>query len=216
MKKIISPSLLNASKSRRVKLAQTLFNLGIKWIHYDYMDAQFVESTAISVTEIQNITAKFPKYTSDVHLMCVNPKPVIEQLISHIDYATIHYESVSKDEIEYLISEFSSKIKIGIAIKPETQVESILYLLNKINLILVMSVNPGKGGQQFIKTSYEKISQLRRYIDEHKLDVLIQVDGGIKDTNAQKVFEAGADIVVVGTFLASKPSKQKVMSLLKN
>lgn len=215
MKKIISPSLLNATKSNRIKLAQTLFNLGIKWIHYDYMDSKFVQSAAISVSEIKKIIGKFSKYTSDVHLMCVNPRMVIQELISYVDYATIHYESVSKEELDQIITEFRTSIKIGVAIKPETKVESILYLLKKIDLILVMSVNPGKGGQEFIESSYEKISQLRAYINENKLDVLIQVDGGIKDFNAWKVFEAGADIVVVGTFLAHKPSKQKITSLLK-
>ncbi|MBG0730950.1 ribulose-phosphate 3-epimerase [Mycoplasma sp. 'Moose RK'] len=214
-KMIISPSLLNVKKQNRLKMTRTLMNLGIKWFHFDFMDGKFVENTAISLAEIKNIVKKSKKFTSDVHLMSLNPEEQIEELIGFVDFITIHFESKNYTEIEELITKYSQKTKLGIAIKPETSVKKIVKLLPKVDLVLLMSVEPGKGGQSFIEKTYEKISELSGIIKEKKLQIIIQVDGGIKDFNAQKVFAAGADVAVVGTFLAEKPSKIKIKKLLQ-
>ncbi|WP_341500848.1 ribulose-phosphate 3-epimerase [Mesomycoplasma ovipneumoniae] len=214
-KKIISPSLLNVSKNNRLKLVRTFLNLGIKWFHFDFMDGKFVENTAISLSEIKKIVTKSKKFISDAHLMSSDPENQIEELIGYVDFATIHFESKNYDEIHRIILKYSEKIKIGLAIKPSTKIEEILDLLPKIDLILVMSVEPGKGGQDFIQETYQKISNLSKIIRESNYNILIQVDGGIKDYNAKKVFESGADVIVVGTFLAQKPNKTKIQKLLK-
>ncbi|CAT05326.1 d-ribulose-5-phosphate 3 epimerase [Mesomycoplasma conjunctivae] len=215
MKKIISPSILNATKSQRMKLVQTLFNLGIKWIHYDFMDGKFVSNTAITTDEIRKITSKFPNYISDIHLMSYQPEQQIKEIIGFVDYATIHFEALTKEEIYAIIRKFQNQIKLGIAIKINTKIEEIEEFLPFIDLVLIMSVEPGKGGQEFNPISLQKISQLRKIIDLHKFNILIQVDGGIKDFNASQVFKAGANIVVAGTFLAYRPTKKKIKSLLK-
>ncbi|ATP59949.1 ribulose-phosphate 3-epimerase [Mesomycoplasma dispar] len=214
-RKIISPSLLNVKMQNRLKLTRVFLNLGIKWFHFDFMDGKFVENTAISVSEIKNIVKKSKNFISDVHLMSFDPESQIDELIGYVDFVTIHFESKNYAEINSIISKYSQKIKIGIAIKPNTEVDEILELLPKINLILVMSVEPGKGGQSFIESSYDKISKLSKIIKEKNYPIIIQVDGGIKDYNAKKVFDSGADVIVVGTFLVEKPSKVKIQKLLK-
>lgn len=214
-RKIISPSLLNVKMQNRLKLTRVFLNLGIKWFHFDFMDGKFVENTAISVSEIKNIVKKSKNFISDVHLMSFDPESQIDELIGYVDFVTIHFESKNYAEINRIISKYSQKIKIGIAIKPNTEVDEILELLPKINLILVMSVEPGKGGQSFIESSYDKISKLSKIIKEKNYPIIIQVDGGIKDYNAKKVFDSGADVIVVGTFLVEKPSKVKIQKLLR-
>ncbi|ADM21880.1 Ribulose-phosphate 3-epimerase [Mesomycoplasma hyorhinis HUB-1] len=215
--KIISPSLLNVSKNQRIKVSKTLFNLGIKWIHYDYMDAKFVPNKAIEIFEIKKIVNKFSNYISDIHIMAYNPEKIIDQIINVVTYATFHYEVFENaSNIKDFIAKYSSKIKLGIAINPDTSEEVLLPFLDKIDLVLVMSVVPGKGGQLFIENSYKKIANLAKIRKEKKYKFLIQVDGGIKDFNAKKVFDFGADVIVSGTYLAVKPSKQKILKLLAN
>lgn len=215
--KIISPSLLNVSKNQRIKVSKTLFNLGIEWIHYDYMDVKFVPNKAIEIFEIKKIVNKFPNYISDIHIMAYNPEKIIDQIINVVTYATFHYEVFENaSNIKDFIAKYSSKIKLGIAINPDTSEEVLLPFLDKIDLVLVMSVVPGKGGQLFIENSYKKIANLAKIRKEKKYKFLIQVDGGIKDFNAKKVFDSGADVIVSGTYLAVKPSKQKILKLLAN
>ncbi|AJC49956.1 ribulose-phosphate 3-epimerase [Mycoplasma flocculare] len=214
-KKIISPSLLNVKKSNRLKLTRVFLNLGIKWFHFDFMDGKFVENTAISISEIKNIVKKTKNFVSDVHLMSSCPEKQIKELIGYVDYVTIHFESINYNEIKSIIAKYSQKIKIGIAIKPETTIEKIYNLLPDISLVLVMAVEPGKGGQTFIEKTYEKINNLSWIIKEKNYSIIIQVDGGIKDFNSNKVFASGADVIVVGTFLAKKPTKLKIQRLLK-
>lgn len=174
-RKIISPSLLNVKMQNRLKLTRVFLNLGIKWFHFDFMDGKFVENTAISVSEIKNIVKKSKNFISDVHLMSFDPESQIDELIGYVDFVTIHFESKNYAEINSIISKYSQKIKIGIAIKPNTEVDEILELLPKINLILVMSVEPGKGGQSFIESSYDKISKLSKIIKEKIIQLLFKL-----------------------------------------
>ncbi|WP_348602731.1 ribulose-phosphate 3-epimerase [Mesomycoplasma hyopneumoniae] len=213
-RKIISPSLLNIKKSSRLKSTRIFLNLGIKWFHFDFMDGIFVKNVAISIPEIKNIIKKSKKFISDVHLMSVNPEEQIKQLLGYVNFATIHFESRNYAQIKEIISKYSRKIKIGIAIKPETKIEQIYDLLPEIQLVLIMSVEPGKGGQAFIENTYKKIEELSKIIQENNYKIIIQVDGGIKDFNSKKVFDSGADVIVVGTFLAKKPTKLKIKKLI--
>lgn len=215
--KLISPSLLNVSKNQRLKTSKTLFNLGIKWIHYDYMDAKFVPNIAIQVSEIKKIHKKFPNQISDIHIMAYNPEVIMEQIFNVITYATFHYEVFENaSKIKDFIKKYKSKIKIGIAINPNTSEEVLLPFLSEIDLVLIMSVFPGKGGQSFIENSYKKITNLAKIRQENNYKFLIQVDGGIKDFNAKQVFDCGADVIVSGTYLAVKPTKQKILSLVRD
>lgn len=125
--KIISPSLLNVSKNQRIKVSKTLFNLGIEWIHYDYMDVKFVPNKAIEIFEIKKIVNKFSNYISDIHIMAYNPEKIIDQIINVVTYATFHYEVFENaSNIKDFIAKYSSKIKLGIAINPDTSEEVLL------------------------------------------------------------------------------------------
>ncbi|VEU59521.1 ribulose-phosphate 3-epimerase [Mesomycoplasma neurolyticum] len=214
MKKI-SPSLLSLAKDQRIETAFLLIKSKIDWIHYDYMDAKFVPNRAIEIDEIANIKKHVPKHIMDIHIMAFNPEIIIEKSINLVDYATIHYEAFeNKNNILNLIKKYEDKIKIGLSIKPETPFEQIIPFLKKIKLLLIMSVEPGAGGQSFIFESLDKIKKAKQYIKDNNLDVIIQVDGGINDKTAKLCFESGADVLVSGSYLTLNFSVKKLNKLL--
>lgn len=216
MKKNISPSLLNIEKGKRHLSANELIKLGINWIHYDFMDGIFVPNKAIEIDEIKFIKENTPKHTMDIHLMCQNPEEQIIKSIGIVDYATIHYEVFNNhQEIIDLIHKYHRKIKFGLSIKPQTKVKDIIPLLKHINLVLIMSVEPGAGGQKFIDNSLVKIKEIKNAIAKINKNILIQVDGGINNETAPLCFEAGADILVSGSYLVLNPTKEKIDLLLK-
>lgn len=214
MKKI-SPSLLSIEKEKRLDMTHTLLNMGIDWIHYDYMDAKFVENRAIEIKEIKEIKNNSQNHIMDIHIMAYEPKKIVEQVIGVVDYATVHYE-VFKDQNELLdfVKEYQNKIKLGLSIKPNTDFLEVQNILKHFDLLLIMSVEPGKGGQTFIEHSLDKIKSARDFINKNNLDILIQVDGGINNFTASKCFNAGADVLVSGSYLTLEPSVQKLKSLL--
>ncbi|WP_033161257.1 ribulose-phosphate 3-epimerase [[Mycoplasma] collis] len=215
MKKI-SPSLLSVKKDERIKMANTLIQNNIDWIHYDYMDTKFVPNYAISVEEIIDIKKNSPSHTMDIHIMAFNPEEIIKKIVNVVDYATIHYEAFENEkEIFNLIDKYKPKVKIGLSIKPETEFEKIIPFLNKIDLLLIMSVSPGAGGQSFIVESLKKIEKARDYIKKNNLNIIIQVDGGINDKTAKKCFIAGADVLVSGSYLTIDFSVLKLNKLLE-
>ncbi|MBN3534427.1 ribulose-phosphate 3-epimerase [Mycoplasma procyoni] len=212
----ISPSLLSIDKDNRIKSAKEMFDLGVEWIHYDYMDAKFVPNRAIELEEIINIKNNTQKHTMDIHIMAYNPQEIVDQMIGVVDYATVHYEVFeNKNALESFIKENKGKIKLGISIKPNTDFEEIKDVLKDFDLLLIMSVEPGAGGQKFIENSLEKIKNAREFIDQNNLNIVIQVDGGINNLTGYRAFEAGADLLVSGSYLTINPSKQKYESLFK-
>ncbi|WGI36543.1 ribulose-phosphate 3-epimerase [Mesomycoplasma lagogenitalium] len=215
MKKI-SPSLLSIKKENRLEVANQLFNMNIDWIHYDYMDEKFVPNSAIEISEIENIKNNSKRHIMDIHIMAFEPEKVVDQVIGLVDYATVHYEAFSSEnDLQEFINKYKGKIKLGLSIKPNTSFDKITKFLNNIDLLLIMSVEPGKGGQSFIETSLDKIKSARNYIDKNKINILIQVDGGINDKTASGAFKAGADVLVSGSYLTIEPSKSKLDLLLK-
>lgn len=212
--KYITPSLLNLEQKDRIQVANELINNGIQWIHYDVMDGQFVPNTAISIEQIKLIKENTQQHIMDAHLMVVNPRPYFEELINIVDYVTFHYEAVDKNELLQILKDYQGKVKIGLAIKPHTPIEEILPYLHYLNLVLVMSVEPGAGGQAFIESSIDKIEQLKQKIEQYNSSILIQVDGGINNITSQKCWEAHADALVAGTYLVFEPTKAKIQTLL--
>lgn len=212
--KYITPSLLNLEQKDRIQVANELIENGIKWIHYDVMDGHFVPNTAITVEQIQSIKNNTQKHIMDAHLMVQNPRPYFDQLINIVDYITFHYEAVNKNELLQILQDYQNKIKIGLAIKPNTSVTEIAPFLPYLNLVLVMSVEPGAGGQAFIESSVAKIAQLKQEIIQQNLPILIQVDGGINNITSQKCWQAQADALVAGTYLVFEPTKDKIATLL--
>ncbi|VEU58423.1 ribulose-phosphate 3-epimerase [Mycoplasmopsis gallinacea] len=216
MAKYVTPSLLNVEPENRLKMANTLVNEGIRWIHYDIMDGEFVPNTAIKIKEIENINQHGLAHIKDAHLMVVEPYEYFESVKNHVDIVTFHYEAIEDDleRFEEFLNENQHEFKIGLAIKPNTPVEAIKSFLSKLTLVLVMSVEPGKGGQKFIETSIDKIKNLREERNKHGYEFLIQVDGGINDTTGPLCFAAGADACVAGTFLVKNPTKATIDSIL--
>ncbi|TNK83309.1 ribulose-phosphate 3-epimerase [Mycoplasmopsis pullorum] len=214
-KKYVTPSLLNVESQKRLEIAKELINAGVKWIHYDVMDGEFVPNTAISYQEIKNIREKAPKHIMDAHLMVNDPLSYLDEFKNVVDIVTIHFEAIDDlEEFKEFLIENYHEIKIGLAIKPNTSVERIVEFLPYLALVLVMSVEPGKGGQRFIETSLQKINQLKILRLKNSYDYLIQVDGGINNETGPLAFEAGADAAVAGTYLVVEPTTNRIKSIL--
>ena len=206
----ISTSILNSNN--REESVKKLNFTKTKYIHIDVMDGIFVSNTEFSIEEIKKIN-NISKKKLDIHLMVENPISYIEKLNNlNIKYITFHSE-VEKD-INSIIEEIKSLgYKVGLAIKPNTKVKEIVNYLSKIDLILVMSVEPGKGGQQFIENTIDKVKELRKIIDNNKYKAQIEVDGGINNEIIKRIKEA--NISVVGSYITKSDNyKEQINKLL--
>lgn len=211
---IVSLSILNIPKEDRFAKIQEFMQIDDNWIHFDVMDGYFVENETFKYEVVKEINT-YCDFFKDVHLMTYNPGQYLKQYYeAGADQITFHYESVNDNEIESLINSIKSfGMKVGMSIKPSTDIEKIEKYLHKLDLVLVMSVEPGKGGQKFMSQSLEKIG----WLNERKKDnhYLISVDGGINSETSKQVKEVGADVIVVGTYLTrDKITKEKIESLI--
>ena len=180
-----------------------------QWIHIDVMDGVFVPNISFGFPVMKPIRKASDKVL-DVHLMIVEPEKYVAQFAeAGADIVTFHYEATQTPrEAIRLIRE--SGAKVGISIKPKTPVEVLRELLPKVDLVLIMSVEPGFGGQSFIEGSTDKVRELRKMIDEAGLDVTIEIDGGVSAANAGELYEAGCDALVAGSavFKAADPEAE--------
>lgn len=203
MNKYVAPSLLSADKNHLEEEIKKVESLGAEYLHWDVMDGIFVPNTSYTEEDVKKY-AKCHTMVNDVHIMVADPKKVAPLFVaSGADIVTFHYEAVECLVCAGKIIDalHASNCKAGISIKPNTKVKAILPILDKVDLVLVMSVEPGKGGQKFIPNALKKIKKLRHYIDKNKLNCLIEVDGGINGETAPKCRKAGADILVAGSYL---------------
>ncbi len=212
----ISPSILSADFSRLGSEIQSLEKAKADLIHIDVMDGHFVPNITIG----PEVISKLRKYTSlpfDVHLMISPVHKFIKNFAdAGADIITIHPEAT--DNLIESIKEIKSyNKKVGISLNPETSTEKVLPVLNLIDLVLIMSVNPGFGGQKFIQNTLEKVKILRKEIDLKKLKVQIEIDGGINFENAKLAINAGVDILVSGTtiFKENDGNLKKNIQILK-
>lgn len=206
MKKVSGSFLSNNDKLYEIN---RLNNSNVDYIHFDVMDGKFVSNKNITVSELPKLIDNVKKKI-DIHFMVSNPDKYIEKICYYnIEYITIHYEIKNLEDYIDKIKNYG--FKVGIAIKPETDIEKIYYLLDKINLVLIMSVEPGKSGQKFIDVS-DKINKLKQEIINRKLNVKISVDGGINEEVLTYVKEA--DILVSSSFILSDLDKN--VDILKN
>lgn len=204
---IIAPSILSADF---MALGEDLSHLSESsniWIHLDIMDGHYVPNLTFGAPILKNIK-KHTQHPLDAHLMVTNPKDYIEPLKNiGVHNFTFHWEAVTHHD------SFISKLKksfpsVGISINPGTRVDLIPdYILEKIDLVLIMSVNPGFGGQSYIESSIEKVKYLQAYKTQKDLSFHIQVDGGVTDSNADKLIKAGATNLVAGSFIFNTESK---------
>ena len=184
-------------------------NTNADFIHVDVMDGKFVDNKTYSIGEILKLS-NYMKKPMDVHLMVNNPKKYIEKLaLLNVEYITFHYESVKnvEDVIDLI---HNCGLKAGISIKPSTNASEIINYLDKLDLVLVMSVEPGKSGQSFMNSVLYKIESLKKVIDEKGYKTVISVDGGINEETARLVKDKGADMVVSASFLHDGDMLSKV------
>lgn len=212
---IIAPSVLSLDYSDTKSQLEELEKSKAEWMHFDVMDAHFVPNLSFG----PDIMKAFKRATSlfmDVHIMVDNPFEVAEYFANAgADLITYHSETIHeiKNQKALIDSLHERGIKVGVSIKPDTCVENIYPILPYVDLVLVMSVYPGFGGQGFIENSLLKIKELRNYIDELDLSCLIEVDGGINQETGRLCREAGADVLVAGSYIFKGDIVSNVESL---
>jgi ribulose-phosphate 3-epimerase len=213
----ISPSILSADMSKLGSEIQNLEKAKADLIHIDVMDGHFVPNITIG-PEVINKLRKYTSLPFDVHLMISPVHNFIKNFAdAGADIITIHPEATN--DLESSIKKIKSyNKKVGISLNPETSLDKLNNVLDKIDLVLIMSVNPGFGGQKFIENTLNKIKKLRLKIDQLKLKVEIEVDGGINFENSKSIIKAGADILVSGTtiFKSNEGNIKKNIEILKN
>ena len=195
---ILSPSLLAADFSKLGEQIKELEDNNIKYIHVDVMDGMFVPSISFGMPVISSIR-KQTDAIFDVHLMIEEPSRYIEEFKKvGADIITVHLEAC-KHLNRTLAMIKQAGLKVGVALNPSTPLESLKYVLDMVDMVLIMSVNPGFGGQSYIDSTTEKIKELKSIIDSKGYDIDIEVDGGINKDNIADIYKAGANVIVAGT-----------------
>ncbi|AXE61053.1 ribulose-phosphate 3-epimerase [[Mycoplasma] phocae] len=215
MKKL-SPSVLDVPKENLVDYINTLVKWGVHNVHYDVMDNIFVPNHALKLDEIKKVHEQCAKHVMDIHLMVSEPFKYYEMYKGIGDILTFHYEAFNNNELNELIATAKKdNVKLGLAIKPNTKVKEILPYIKSCALILIMSVEPGFGGQKFIETSLDKVKEITDFIHKNNLnETIIQIDGGVKDINIKSCFESGVSLAVVGSYLVKNFSEETVKKLI--
>ena len=214
MTKIIAPSVLASDFANLQSEIEMLNKSEAEWIHIDVMDGVFVPNISFGMPVIQAIK-KHAKKTMDVHLMIVNP----DQFISSFkkvgaDILTVHYEACT--HLNRTLQAIRNEgMKAGVALNPHTPISVLEDVILDIDLICLMSVNPGFGGQSFIENTYKKVIQLKHMIEQSGSDAKIEIDGGVTDQNAHKLVTAGADVLVAGSFVFKAENAIETIKNLK-
>ena len=214
MNNILSPSILSADFSILGQQIREADEAGAEYIHIDVMDGIFVPSISYGMPVIKSIRKTTDK-VFDVHIMITDPIRYIEDFVkSGADIITFHLEATD-DAMAVINKIHDCGIKAGISIKPGTPVEELVPYLDKVDMILIMTVEPGFGGQPFIEASYDRIRAVRKMLTDRGLDTDIQVDGGIYKTNIKDVIAAGANVIVAGSAVYKGDAAQNTKDLLE-
>jgi ribulose-phosphate 3-epimerase len=211
---IVAPSLISADFLHLADDCAMLNNSLADWYHLDVMDGRFVPNISYGMSIIKQLRKSTTKFF-DVHLMILEPeKYAAEFRDAGADSLTVHYEACT--HLHRNIQQIRSlKMNVGVAINPHTSVDHLIDIIRDIDLVCLMSVNPGFGGQQFIPYSMEKIKQLRKMINDTGATAKIEVDGGVTLQNAKQVIEAGADVLVAGNAVFTAPNPTEAIATLK-
>ncbi len=211
----IAPSILSADFSKLEEEIKAVEQAGADWIHIDVMDGRFVPNITIGPVVVNSIR-KTTNLPFDVHLMIVEPEKYIDSFIdAGADIITLHFEACT--HIHRAVEYIKSKGKCaGVSINPATPVEILNEILPYVDIVLIMGVNPGFGGQKYIPTTTKKISKLRDMIEKLEIKPLIEVDGGVTIENAKEIKDAGTDILVAGSSVFSSKDYKETIQKLKN
>jgi ribulose-phosphate 3-epimerase len=201
-KKLIAPSMLAADFSNLANDIALVNQSDADWFHLDVMDGVFVPNISFGMPVIKSM-AKHTTKPIDVHLMIVEPDRYIQTFADlGADVLTVHVEACT--HLHRSLQSIKAKgMKAGVALNPHTPVASLSHIIADIDLVCLMSVNPGFGGQSFIEATYEKVRELRTLINENKASTLIEIDGGVTNQNASQLVAAGADVLVAGSYVFS-------------
>ncbi|MGZ5254753.1 MAG: ribulose-phosphate 3-epimerase [Flavitalea sp.] len=211
---IIAPSLLSANFLNLQADCDMLNSSEADWFHLDVMDGRFVPNLSFGLPVIEQIRKATTK-TCDVHLMILEPEKYAEAFKNAgADILTIHYEACT--HLHRNIQQIRSLgMRPGVALNPHTPVSLLEDILQDLDMVLLMSVNPGFGGQKFIPQTLKRITELRKMIDERGLNVLIEIDGGVSIDNAKSIVDAGADILVAGNAVFKAADQKAMIAALK-
>ncbi len=216
----ISTSILNVKKEDATRIFYGLEVAHTDYFHIDVMDGKFVpKDTTELMKEYTNTVKQISNIPIDVHLMVENVKEFVDEYIGfNPNIITFHLEALKNEEEVKNIIEYIKQngIKVGISVKPNTKVEEIYKFLPYIHMCLIMTVEPGLGGQKLIPETIEKVRTLKKYIDENGFDLDIEVDGGIKPENIESLKSAGANIFVVGTAIVESNDMEKTIDTLRS
>lgn len=212
----VAPSILSADFSKMGEEVKNIVEAGADYIHLDVMDGKFVDNITFGFKMIKDLR-KLTSAVFDVHLMIDEPERYIDRFVdSGADIITVHLEAVKKPIIEVLKAIRAHGIKSAVSIKPKTEVNLLKPLIPYVDMVLIMSVEPGFGGQAFIESSLYKVKAVKEMIKAENREIEIEIDGGINEKTAATAVSAGVDVLVAGSYVFKAEDRSKAIAFLKN